>query len=65
MRKGYKKKHIDNAPGKQPKEKYNLYGFDVVHEQLEPYDIKVTRSYYEGLEDILDLFPHNVAIPSS
>ncbi|KAL5778924.1 hypothetical protein ACOSQ2_009661 [Xanthoceras sorbifolium] len=38
---------------------------DIVHEQLEPSDIEVTQSYYEGFMDVLDLFPQNAYIPNS
>ncbi|KAL5760346.1 hypothetical protein ACOSQ2_019184 [Xanthoceras sorbifolium] len=66
--KDYKKKYLNIDAGKEPKEKYNLYGFvwalqDVVHERLEPSDIELTQSHYEGLMDITDLFPQNTAIP--
>ncbi|KAL5762595.1 hypothetical protein ACOSP7_018859 [Xanthoceras sorbifolium] len=62
--KDYKKKYLNIDAGKEPKEKYNLYGFvwalqDVVHERLEPSDIELTQSHYEGLMDITDLFPQN------
>ncbi|KAL5810469.1 hypothetical protein ACOSQ4_027037 [Xanthoceras sorbifolium] len=66
----YKEKYADIESEKSSKEKYNLYGFVwalqyVVHEELEPFDIELTQSYYEGLMDVPDLFPQGAAIPGS
>ncbi|KAL5743871.1 hypothetical protein ACOSQ2_026987 [Xanthoceras sorbifolium] len=66
----YREKYADIESGKSSKEKYNLYGFVwalqyVVHEELEPFDIELTQSYYEGLRDVPDLFPQGAAIPDS
>ncbi|KAL5805074.1 hypothetical protein ACOSQ3_031874 [Xanthoceras sorbifolium] len=67
--KTYKKKYLYIDPQKPSKERYNLYGFvwslqDVVHERLEPSDIEVTQSYYEGLMDVPDLFSQNASFPN-
>ncbi|KAL5782023.1 hypothetical protein ACOSP7_007052 [Xanthoceras sorbifolium] len=52
--KSYKKKQLDNALGKHPNVKYNLYSF-----------VWALKSYYKGLMNVLNLFLENTDIPVS
>ncbi|KAL5767552.1 hypothetical protein ACOSQ2_014335 [Xanthoceras sorbifolium] len=63
--KAYKEKYGHIEFGKSPKEKYNLYSFVWALQELEPSNDELIQSYYKGLMDVPDLFPHGAAIPSS